>query len=102
MYKTAIMSKHLVLPRIGHLEQVFHIFGYLKSHKKLRILMDPSQSDIPSSAFKKYDWEDFYRGVTKDVPEDAPEPRGNEMTISVLWIQDLRTINPIVVVRLEF
>ena len=43
--------------------------------------MDPSKHNITSSAFKKYDWEDFYRRVTKDVPQDAPEPSGNEMTI---------------------
>ena len=36
------MSKHLALPREGHLEQVLHIVGYLKEHKKLRLLFDLS------------------------------------------------------------
>ena len=30
IYETSIMSTHLALPRIRHLEQQFHIFGYLK------------------------------------------------------------------------
>ena len=30
LYETSIMSTHLELPRVGHLEQLFHVFGYLK------------------------------------------------------------------------
>ena len=40
LYETAIMSKHMAMPRQGHLEQVLHIFGYLN-----RILA----SDFPES-----------------------------------------------------
>ena len=32
--EVAMMSQHMCLPRQGHLEQVLHIVGYLKSHKK--------------------------------------------------------------------
>ena len=34
LLETAILSKHLALPREGHLEHVLHIVGYLKRHKK--------------------------------------------------------------------
>ena len=30
-----MMSAHLALHRQGHLKQVIHILGYIKSHKKL-------------------------------------------------------------------
>jgi hypothetical protein len=43
LLETALMSQHLALPREGHLEQVLHIVGYIKSHKKFRILFDASQ-----------------------------------------------------------
>lgn len=33
--EVSMMSSHLALPRQGHLEAVLHMFGYLKSHKKL-------------------------------------------------------------------
>ena len=33
--ETAILSKHLTLPREGHLEQALHIVGYLKRRKKI-------------------------------------------------------------------
>ena len=47
--EVSLLSQHLALPRQGHLEQVIHIFGYLKVHKKLRIMFDPSQPMISSS-----------------------------------------------------
>ena len=31
---TSMMSTHLAMPRRGHLEQVHHIFGYLKEQPK--------------------------------------------------------------------
>ena len=35
LLETSIFSKHLALPREGHLEQILNILGYLKRHKKL-------------------------------------------------------------------
>ena len=35
LLETAILYKHFALPREGYLEQVLHIVGYLKRHKKL-------------------------------------------------------------------
>ena len=34
----SMMSSHLALPREGHLEQVLHIFAYLKKYHNNRIL----------------------------------------------------------------
>ena len=30
LLEVALLSTHLALPRVGHLQQVYHIFGYLK------------------------------------------------------------------------
>ena len=35
LLEVSLMSSHLALPREGHLDQVNHIFGYLKKRKKL-------------------------------------------------------------------
>ena len=67
------MSKHLALPREGHLEQVLHIVGYLKSHKKLRLMFDSSQPKVKESWFKAYDWFDFYRHAKESIPPNMPE-----------------------------
>ena len=39
--ETALLSQHLALPRIGHLETVYHIFAYLSKHEKSSIIFDP-------------------------------------------------------------
>jgi hypothetical protein len=39
---TSLLSSYLAMPRVGHLEQALHIFGYLKSHPKRKLGFDPS------------------------------------------------------------
>jgi hypothetical protein len=40
----SILSSHLTLPREGHLQQVFHIFTYLKKHHNAELVFEPTQS----------------------------------------------------------
>ena len=53
---TALMSTHLALPRRGHLEQLHHIFGYLKVNPKRKLFFDPQHPNIDERAFKVHDW----------------------------------------------
>ena len=55
LLETSFMSVHLALPRIGHLEQVIHIFGYLKQNSKKKIAFDPEHPQIDERRFHKYD-----------------------------------------------
>ena len=80
LLETALMSTHLALPRIGHLEQVYRIFGYLKIHLKRKLAFDAQHPMISERMFKKCDWSDFYRGVEEAIPGDMPNPRGNAMS----------------------
>ena len=41
LLETALMSTHLALPRRGHLEQLYHIFGYFKAPPKRNLFFDP-------------------------------------------------------------
>jgi hypothetical protein len=41
-----LLSSYLGMPQVGHLEQAFHIFGYLKTHPKRKIRSDPSHFEI--------------------------------------------------------
>ena len=86
--EVAMMSQHMCLPRQGHLEQVLHIFGYLKSHKKLRIMFDSGKPQISSRRFKKYDWQEFYREAKEDIPHNMPEPLGKSVDTSVFVDSD--------------
>ena len=55
LLETSLMSTYLAMPRLGHLEQVFHIFGYLKSNSKRRIAFDASHPWIDERRFNKHD-----------------------------------------------
>ena len=78
--EVSMLSTHLALPRSGHLQQVYHMFGYLKAKPKRTLIFDPTHPDINESRFVKCDWHDFYRGAQESIPGDAPEPRGNVVT----------------------
>ena len=66
------MSAYLALPRIGHLEQVIRMFGYLKMHPKRKIAFDAAHLSIDERRFKKYDWYDFYCGTKEAILLDCP------------------------------
>jgi hypothetical protein len=81
LFEVSLMSTYLAAPREGHLEQVFHIFGYLKKVPKKRIAFDPDYPDIEESRFKVYDWSDFYRDAQESIPPNLPEPLGKPVSI---------------------
>ena len=77
LLETALMSTHLALPRRGHLEQLHHIFGYLKMNPKCKLFFDPQHPNIDKRAFKEHDWYEFYRDAKIRLPNDSPKPHGN-------------------------
>ena len=80
LLEVSLLSTYLASPRIGHLEQVFHIFGYLKEHPKRKLGFDPQHPKIDTGRFHKFDWEDFYKGAEEAIPENMPKPRGHAMS----------------------
>jgi hypothetical protein len=44
--EASMMSSHLVLPREGHLEHVFHIFAHFKKYHNTEIVDEPSDPVI--------------------------------------------------------
>ena len=68
LLEVSLLSSHLELPRIGHLQSVYRIFGYLKHVPKRRLYFDPKKLIISEDRFQIFDWEDFY----KDAREPSP------------------------------
>jgi hypothetical protein len=75
--KVSLLSSHLALTCEGHLQQVYHIFGYLKAHPKRTLAFDPFHPNIDESRFVKCIWHDFYHRAAQPIPGDALEPSGN-------------------------
>ena len=79
--EVSMMSSCVSMPREGHLQQVFQIFGYLKSHHNARIILDPSYPMVIESDFPKQDWGKFYKVDKEAVANNVPISLGMEMVI---------------------
>ena len=76
-----MMATCVALPRYGHLNGVYRIFGYLKSHHNAEMVFDPSHPDIDEDEFPDKDWStsEFGSDLKEILPDNMPEPRGQGM-----------------------
>jgi hypothetical protein len=78
----SLLAQHLALPRLDHLDQVYHVFAYLKAHHHSRILLDDTKPHVDHFRFPTVDWRDFYPDAQEAIPVNAPEPLGNDVVVS--------------------
>ena len=78
----SMLSRYLMSPREGHLQQVFHLFAYLKHHKRSRMVFDDTEPIFDSNAFKTCDWSEFYPEAEEQLPPMMPQERGHGVTTS--------------------
>ena len=82
---TAVMtlSSFRAAPRMGHLERAKRIYGYLSKMRSATIRVrtqEPDYSDLP---VPEYDWSrSVYGAIEEILPDDAPPPLGNWVTLS--------------------
>lgn len=82
MVPVSMMSRYLVSAREGQLNQVFHIFAYLKEHERSTIVFDDTEPWFDDRRFVQADWSDYYDGAAEAIPEDMPEPLGKAVSTS--------------------
>ena len=71
------------------MEQLFHVFVYLKEKTKRKIAFDSDHPFIDDRRFKKHDWYEFYHDVKEAIPGGMPSPRGNGVTTHCFEDADL-------------
>ena len=54
--EVSMLSLHLVLPQEGHMQELLHIFAYLKKQLNSEMVFDPSEHDIDMNYFQLQDW----------------------------------------------
>jgi hypothetical protein len=84
------LSHFLAAPRMGHLEQVCHIFAYIKQHDRSRLVMDDSHLAIDQTAFTTVNWEAFYPGAKEAIPPNIPEALGKAVATTCYVDADRR------------
>jgi hypothetical protein len=82
----AMLSSHLAEPRIGHLEQVFPIFSYLKHHTNSHLVFDPQYVSWDKAEFQEFDWQEFYKDASEAMPPNALEARGHPVQINAFVV----------------
>ena len=79
--EVSALSSFVVMPREGHMQQVLHIFAYLKIHHNARIVFDPSYPEIDNEAFGERNWSSMYGNEKELIPSNAPKALGSEFII---------------------
>ena len=78
------MSSFRAQPRMGHLERLKRIYGYLCKFRNFKLRFrteEPDRSDVPG--IPKYDWKyTTYGSPTEDTSRDAPTPLGKRVVLT--------------------
>lgn len=78
-----MISAFQASPRRGHLEQLIHVFAFLKKNPKLTLYFYPKEPIIDPKMFtgnETYDFCEFYRDAEEQLPSNMPKPRGRKVT----------------------
>jgi hypothetical protein len=78
----SMLSRYVVSPREGHLQQLFHIFAYLKHHTRSKMVFDDSEPVYDESNFKTCDWAEYYPDAEEAIPHNVPMERGRGVSSS--------------------
>ena len=83
LYDTLLMLQYQANPWIGHLEVLYHIFAYLKSHTKMGCIsynLMGSNVDLLVFNDNAY-WTEFYVEVEEELTPKIPGPHGKAVSI---------------------
>ena len=78
------MSGYRVAPRIGHLERLKRMYGYIKRHPDGAIRFRVKIPDHESQGMPmEYDWSQaVYGKIQEELPYDMPTPKGKSIRIT--------------------
>jgi len=80
------MSGFMTAPRKGHLDALFHIFTYLNSHERSKLVFDDSYLKVNREMTP--DWTSAYPNAREEIPPNAPKPRGKAVQITAFCDSD--------------
>ena len=81
LLEVSLLSAFSAAPREGHLNALYNIFSYLKTHSSCSIAFDPTLPNYDVEMIESKGWEEFYEVDDEPVPSNAPKPRGQPMKI---------------------
>ena len=84
LLEVSLLSQYQASPREGHLEQLLHIFAFLRKHPKLTLYLSPELPNMDYGEFgtNTEDFAEIYRDAEEPMPHRMPLPRGNGITMT--------------------
>ena len=74
------MSRFILAPKIGHLERMKRLFGYLAKTKHYAIRYRTKEPDYSHLATQSYEWSSaVYWNVREEIPKNIPKPLGKRV-----------------------
>ena len=76
--EVSMLSSYIALPRRGHLQQLYHIFSYLKKYHNAEMVFDLSDPILDYSLFDQQDWTstEFGLSLQEVLPGNMPQAHG--------------------------
>ena len=73
-----MLSSHLALPKEGNLQQLFHMFAYLKRNHNSEMIFYPIDPVIDESLFDRKDWKasEFGLSLEEVLPKKMTQTCG--------------------------
>jgi uncharacterized protein (DUF2249 family) len=76
------MARFTAAPQKAHLERMLRIFGYLKHHPQLGILIDPDPHPLPTMQDIDVNWEEQYPCHGEELPPNMPKAKGKPVKLT--------------------
>ena len=76
--EVSMMASMMALPCKGHLQELYHMFAYLKHHHNAELVLDPTVRDFDVELlFPRKDWKHApFVDAREEIPSNTPEARG--------------------------
>jgi hypothetical protein len=91
------MGSFCTAPRVGHLERMKRIYGYLMRFKTGTIRIRTGTPDFSDLKYEQHDWSrSIYTGVKELIPDNTLEPKGKPVRLYSYADANLTTTRPMV------
>src|SRR5687768_269871 len=78
----AVMGGFRAQPRIGYLDSLKRIFGFLENYKSYSIKFWIDEQDYSKYMSEGYGWTNIYGNIQEEVPNNMPKAKGNKVTLT--------------------
>jgi hypothetical protein len=76
----SLLSRYMVSPREGHLQQAYHVFACLKQFNRSKLIFDDPEPTFEGAYFHGCDWMEYNPVACEPIPPNLPEPLGHAVT----------------------